>query len=457
MGELAKRRALKPNRSIRAGLIGLALALVPMPALAISTETPSGDVQAVVDNNAEMKRRKSDREKELASLTRDIELSADRQSEIEREIALIDRDRKTLNRNILKAAEKVQVLEADLVDTERRLRRLGDNEDVVRASLAARKDILAEVLATLQRIGQRPPPALAVRPSDALAAVRSAILLNAVMPDLRTETEALAEDLAELSRLKSVISKEKKRLQGNALRHAEEQSRLRLLLSAKKRQRSETAEQLAAERQKAQELAEQAGSLRELIAGLEEQIDGVRRAAEEARLAAEERKKRRANATDPFADPGRLHPAIAFADARTKLPLPVAGELIRDYGQQDEFGSASEGQSIETRPGSRVTSPADGWVAYSGPFRSFGQLLILNTGDGYHVLLAGMERIDVALGQFVLAGEPVGIMGQTKLASASTIGLGTTRPILYVEFRKDGSAIDPTPWWARTEEEKVRG
>jgi len=454
---LADKRALEPNRILKAALIGLVLAWGILPSFAISTEEPDSGTQAVVDNDAEMKQRKIDRETELASLTRDIELSADRQSEIEREIELIDRDRKTLNRNILKAAEKVQVLEADLADTERRLRRLGDNEDVVRASLVARKDILAEVLATLQRIGQRPPPALAVRPSDALAAVRSAILLNAVMPDLRTETEALAADLSELSRLKSVISKEKKRLQGNALRHAEEQSRLRLLLSAKRRQRTETAEQLEMERQKAQELAERAGTLRELIAGLEEQIDGVKKAAEEARLAAEERKKRRANATDPFADPGRLHPAVAFSDARSRLPLPVAGELIRDFGQKDEFGSIAEGQSLETRPGSRVTSPADGWVAYSGPFRSFGQLLILNTGDGYHVLLAGMERIDVALGQFVLAGEPVGIMGQTKLASASTIGLGTTRPILYVEFRKDGSAIDPTPWWARTEEEKVRG
>ncbi len=160
---------------------------------------------------------------------------------------------------------------------------------------------------------------------------------------------------------------------------------------------------------------------------------------------------------DPFADPGRIAPAIAFDDARGRLPQPVAGTMLKGFGQEDEFGGLTEGQSIATRPGSNVTSPADGWVVYSGPFRSFGQLLILNTGDGYHVLLAGLDRIDAELGQFVLTGEPVGVMGATQWASASTFGLGSTQPILYVEFRKDGRAIDPTPWWSRTEEEKARG
>ncbi|MEH0071116.1 peptidoglycan DD-metalloendopeptidase family protein [Pannonibacter sp. Pt2-lr] len=118
---------------------------------------------------------------------------------------------------------------------------------------------------------------------------------------------------------------------------------------------------------------------------------------------------------------------------------------MKDYGQSDDYGGLTEGQTFATRPGAQVTAPGDGWVVYSGPFRSFGQLLILNAGDGYHVLLAGMDRIDVELGQFVLAGEPVGVMGSTQWASASAYGLGSTSPVLYVEFRKDGSAIDPTP------------
>ncbi len=430
---------------------------------AISTETvPEAEIGETADNVepaiAEALQKKQQREQELLALGRDIEVSDQRQKEIEREIKLIDRDRENLNGKILRTADTIKGFETKLTDTERRLLRLAENEEAVRQSLNGRKEVLAEVLAALQRIGHRPPPALAVRPSDALAAVRSAILLNAVMPELRVETEALATDLAELSRLKSVIAGEKTRLRGDAMRLAEEKSRLELLLSAKRQERTKTARQLAAEAARAEELAGKAGSLKELIASLESEIESARAAAAES-LEAERQARLNKNRAqdDPFADPGRLSPAVAFEDTRGQLPKPVSGQMIRDFGQKDEFGSLTQGQSIATRAGSRVTSPSDGWVVYAGPFRSFGQLLILNTGGGYHVLLAGMDRIDAELGQFVLAGEPVGVMGTTKWASASTIGLGSAQPILYVEFRKGGSAIDPTPWWARIEEEKARG
>ena len=405
---------------------------------------------------AKVEIRKQAREAELAALSRDIELSSDAQGSIEREIALIDRDRETLNARIIATADSVKRIETDLTDTERRLSTLGENEDAIRQSLNARRGVLAEVLAGLQKLGRRPPPALAVRPDDALSAVRTAILLNAVMPELKLETEALAADLAELSRLRANIAAEKDRLRGDALRLVEEQSRLELLLSAKRKEREATAQNLAAEKQKAQELAEKAASLKELIADLEKEIASAQKAAEEARLAALNKSTTPGDKANPFGDAGRLAPAVAFMDVQGKLPFPVSGALLRDYGEEDEFGNLTEGQSISSRVGSTVTSPADGWVVYAGPFRSFGQLLILNMGDGYHVLLARMDRIDAELGQFVLAGEPVGVMGTTKWASASTLGLGSTQPVLYVEFRKDGRAIDPAPWWESTEKEKAR-
>ncbi|TYC49329.1 peptidoglycan DD-metalloendopeptidase family protein [Rhodobacterales bacterium] len=434
------------------------LAILPLPGDATETvedvaqqkTQPSPQTTAVLE-------RKKQREQELAALSRDIEVSTDRQAELAREIRALDRDRDTLNSKIISTSDTIKGLETELTATERRLGSLGENEDAVRLSLISRRDVLSEVLAALQRIGKRPPPALAVRPSDALAAVRSAILLNAVMPELKVETEALAADLEELHRLKSVIADEKKRLRGDAMRLAEEKSRLELLLSAKRQEHSKSVRILEEEKQRSAELADQAGSLQELIASLEQEIESAREAAEKSRRAAAEAKRNASRKFDPFSDPGRLAPAIAFEDATGQLPQPVVGTMLKDYGQEDEFGGRTEGQSIATRPGSNVTSPADGWVVYSGPFRSYGQLLILNTGDGYHVLLAGMDRIDAELGQFVLAGEPVGVMGATQWASASTFGLGSTQPILYVEFRKDGRAIDPTPWWARAEEEKARG
>ena len=83
--------------------------------------------------------------------------------------------------------------------------------------------------------------------------------------------------------------------------------------------------------------------------------------------------------------------------------------------------------------------------------------MIINTGGGYHVLLAGMERIDVQLGQFVLAGEPVAVMASQRLASVGAVAMGVIQPVLYIEFRKDGTSIDPAPWWAATSDEKVGG
>lgn len=158
----------------------------------------------------------------------------------------------------------------------------------------------------------------------------------------------------------------------------------------------------------------------------------------------------------------------------------MAGVTLRNFGAADGVGGTEKGITIATRTGAPVSAPADGWVVYAGPFRSYGQLLIINAGGGYHILMAGMERITVDLGQFVLAGEPVGVMGGLSRTVANTVqrgpgGIGsggsgasaqngssspataTGQPQLYVEFRKDGLSIDPTPWWAATDSQKVRG
>lgn len=406
-----------------------------------------------------LNRRIAEREEELGALAQDIELSAERQAAIAREIRSIDRDREALNVDLLRTAQRVKGLEEQLAATEARLGRLVRNEETVLASLRERQGVLTEVLSALQRIGQRPPPALAVRPEDAVGAVRGALLLNAVMPEVHIETQALTSDLKELRRLKISIAAERDRLETDAGRLAEERKRVELILASKKDQRARSEAELEAERGRAAELAEKATSLKALIASIEEEIESARKAAEEARAAQAAREKagETQTATAPFADPGRLAPAVAFVNTKGDLPLPVAGSFLRSFGEDDGFGGLTEGQSIATRSGAQVTAPTDGWVVYAGPFRSYGQLLILNAGDGYHILLAGLGRIDVELGQFVLAGEPVAEMGSTQLASAATLDLAATQPVLYVEFRKDGIAIDPSPWWDRAEDEKVRG
>jgi septal ring factor EnvC (AmiA/AmiB activator) len=144
--------------------------------------------------------------------------------------------------------------------------------------------------------------------------------------------------------------------------------------------------------------------------------------------------------------PGRIKPAMPFTEAKGQLPLPAHGRRVLTFGEKTQYGSQSRGLVIETRYGGQVVSPCDGWIVYAGEFRSYGQLLIINAGGGYHILLAGLSQIDVQLGQFVLTGEPVGVM--SAAAKSSLPKAPESGPVLYIEFRKDQRPIDPDPWWA---------
>jgi septal ring factor EnvC (AmiA/AmiB activator) len=296
-----------------------------------------------------------------------------------------------------------------------------------------------------------------VKPEDALESVRTAMLLGAVVPEMRVEAEALAGELSDLVRVRAEAATERDGLARDLMALSIEKNRMTLLVDERQKHQSEAERKLEAERQRAAELSRQADNLKDLIGRLERGLDSAARAArsaEEGRALGDTRADLSA-----LKDPGRLAPAIAFASAKGVLPIPVNGVKSRDFGAPDGNGGTERGISIATRPGAQVTAPCDGWVVYAAPYRSYGKLLILNAGGGYHVVLAGMERISVDIGQFVLTGEPVAVMGSgPQVASAMLTGAaGSSQPVLYIEFRKDGSPVDPNPWWATPDSEKVRG
>lgn len=398
------------------------------------------------------------RQAELEALARDIELTEERRATLRAEIDALDNDRASLSAALVEGSREVQRAEAAIGATETRLAALFADEDRLRASLATRRGTLADVLAALQRMGHRPPPAILVRPADALASIRSAILLGAVVPDLQTAAVALAADLDKLVVVREAMERERDELRANATALAEGRERIALLIEERQRQRAASVEALAAEEARAASLAGQATSLKDLIGRMEtENAAAAAAAAEAERAAAAARAETGDRPAQSLGAANRLAPAVAFANTRGLLPMPANGTVTVSFGGPDGLGGRSPGISLRTRSGAQISSPADGWVVYSGPFRSYGQLLILNAGDGYHVLLAGMERIDVQLGQFVLAGEPVAVMASQRLASVGAADLGASEPVLYIEFRKDGVSIDPAPWWAASNVEKVGG
>lgn len=379
------------------------------------------------------------RQAEFDTITKAISIAEDRQAALKAEITALARDRAALNKSLIDAGKRSKALEGEIGRTERRITQLRKKEEPLIETLAERRAVLAEVLAALQRMGRRPPPAIIVRPEDALTSVRSAILLGAAVPELRTRAEAVAASLKELAALRAKLAGERARLKADAAELIEERQRIALLVEERKKAEASSQQALEAERRAASELGRKATSLKELIDRLETEIAAV------------------SPQVPAPPGPARFAPAIAFEDAKRMLPRPVSGVEIRGFGEDDGLGGAAQGLAIATRSAAQVISPADGSVVYAGPFRSYGQLLIVNCGGGYHVLLAGMERIDVEIGQFVLAGEPVAVMGDQRLASAGAAGVGASQPLLYVEFRKDGTAVDPSPWWAGTDDEKVSG
>ncbi len=401
------------------------------------------------------------RDQELEAIRIEQKKATEAQTRLKDEIDAIGEDRRKLNAALIDGAARLRETEDRIAESEGRLKPLDDSERSLRQSLEGRRATIAEVLAALQRIGRHPPPAIMVRPEDALQSARTAIMLGAVLPEMRVQAEALASDLADLLRIRKEIADEKDQMVRDVAARAEERQRIALLIQGRQKKQTETERVLEAERQKSLVLARQVDDLKDLIGKVEQGLDSASRAARAAARAAEDKSRDSRIDLAALNDPGRLTPAVAFASARGRLPIPVNGTRIREFGVPDSLGGTEKGISIAARASAQVTAPCDAWVVYAGRFRNYGQVLILNAGGGYHVVLAGMDRISVNVGQFVLTGEPVAVMGSGSQATstqiAGNIASGPDKPELYVEFRKDGTPIDPSPWWAASKGEKVRG
>ncbi len=442
-----------------------------------------------------------------------------RKKDVELDLSKLKISNAELNRKLIDTARRIQDAEKQLTITETRLGELEAQEDLIRGSLARRHGKIAQLLAAMQRMGRQPPPVLVTRRDDALKVVRSAMLLASVFPELKTQADRLSQALSELVRVTEEIREKSKLLRTTKAQLEADQQRITKLIAAKKAKYAARWKELEALRRDTRDYARKVASLGELIK------KASRRVAAKSSLGRYERELaaglggegvtvlKPSTKRVAMLSPGRMKPGLPFIKTRGRLPMPVSGRRIANFGDRDEFGARLQGIRLATRPAARVTSPCDGWVVYAGPFRSYGQLLIIDAGGGYHVLLAGMGRLDVAEGQFVLAGEPVAVMagegtrrevgavqraggdmqaarlgeaasgqrgqdgaigqrlrggrgvGQAGVAvlraaaraplegepEGARVAVGTAEksPILYIEFRKNGRPIDPDPWWSK--------
>lgn len=385
---------------------------------------------------AQGKKNREQSRENLEKIETELNQARQREDELTAQRAQINEEAARLSSKLIAGAARLQAREAQATATEFRLAKLTVKEGEINKRLVLERGKLAELLAGLQRIERSPPPALAVQPENALDAVRSAMLLGTIIPEIKQEANILARELLSLNQLRKKIAIEQTDLEQTTAKLEVERTEIERLLKAKRSAAQQTDQEIDFERQRMASLGQQAKSLQDLLAKIKKKV-------EKKKLA-----KKIKTATVPQIKLAQLTPAIKFSKNRRALSFPVQGERIKNYGDADGFGGIVRGLSIASRSRAQVISPNDGTIVYAGTFRGYGELLIINAGEGYHVLLAGMERITTEVGQFVLAGEPIGSMGSIATRSAAVGATsGDDRPILYIEFRRNGHSLDPTPWW----------
>jgi len=373
-----------------------------------------------------------------------------KQAESDREKARAEKLKTELadiSQMLIAAAKRVQDQESSVAGLEMELSRLERVERQKETQLRDRQRQFSGVMMALSRIARFPTEALIAQPIPPEETVRSAILLRAAVPAIEQRATVLKGELDDLALARLKVDDQRQAVQGAAEVLREEEQRIEAIRKQKAALRAEAISKGRAAQSQARDLAKQAKNLRDLVGKLTKARTEAARKAQE--LAEEEARKKARSVLHlaPKSDQSAPEIDVSVQDvsalggigkiskARGKLPFPAVGRLVGLYGQELDGGLTSKGVSIETRSQARVITPFDGNVVFAGPFRGYGQLLIIDHGEGYHSLLAGLGRIDAAIGQPVLAGEPVAIMGDDGKQS-----------VLYVEFRRDNEPINPLPW-----------
>lgn len=393
--------------------------------------------------------------RELQDVEKELERDRARARELKEKAEALQAEVRAVQTEMVAVARDTQAHEAKLTRIEQRLAELESELAAKREAFAARRRDLRGTLAALQRVALVPPEALLVAPGEPIDVARSAMLLSDAVPNLESRANRLAADLEELRALRRQIAARRSDHAATAEDLAAERRRLETLFERKQALRSQTEAAYAAASERAAHLAAEAADLRELLGELRREREARREAARQAAREAAEEQAAEAesdggsaapDAQVALTKPGDIRP---FPESRASLVMPAQGRLVARYGERGaaaDGAGAAKGITLATRIGAQVVAPYDGQVAYAGPFRGYGRILIIEHGGGYHTLLAGLERIDAVVGQWVLAGEPVGLMSQAR----------DRNPELYVELRRQGDPINPLPWLATTGN-KVRG
>ena len=372
----------------------------------------------------------------------DAEERAERLRQIEEQREQNARDAERLRRRTEATAAALRRLRASLVDlatslqeaegevtaTEDRIAELDAEAEALTAALLVRRRAVGEVLGALQMLERKRPPALLASPDDANRAAVAAVALAGVTPKLQAEAEALAHDLDRIEVVRLRAERERRRLAEGEAALAERRALLEDSLAERERRQAADRTRLRRIERQDAALAEEATTLRALLAGIEARDEAEARAAADAPTPPPP-SRRPQDLTVASGLPAR------FAEAQAQLRPPVAGRVVRRFGERIDGGGRAQEMTLATRSGAVVTAPFGGRVKWAKPYGALGNIVILDVGQGYTLVLMGLGDFSVRRDDLVSPGEPLGQMP----TGAS--------PGLRLHLRRGGDVIDPAPWF----------
>lgn len=377
---------------------------------------------------------------EAARLELEEQAAASRAEAARRQAEGLANEVALMQQQLVDLGERVGASENAALDAERELARLTREEANLLDRLTADRETLIDILAAIQRIESQTPPAVLAAPDDAAEAARAAALMAEVAPALRERADQIADQLTRLRDVRASIEAEQTTLNTAERTLSSQRLELEVLIAERQALEARRRNEAVAYLEASSTAGQRARSIRSLIGELSRMAEVMptlnpRRQPPETGIPGPRPRPPRDLVSARV--PNAPLETLRFADARGRLRPPASGEIVREFGEVAEDGTASEGIFIRTRPRAQVVSPFDGRVEFAGPFNTYGGLLILNVGDGYYVVLAGMSVTYASVGQSVLAGEPVGAMSENAQPA----------PDLYLELRRNDDAIDPGPWF----------
>jgi septal ring factor EnvC (AmiA/AmiB activator) len=336
--------------------------------------------------------------------------------------AKLEKDLEARRHALTDAASQVRAGEAAMSKLEDEKGDLFTAVDRQTAVLAASRAKLAEVTQGLVRLARIPPGGLLTAFDAPIDAARAEMLLQSALKATSQAAKQSEQELAHLNDLNRQLDAKRQEGERQAGVLKSRQTTLAALVDKRQALYEQTDSDRQAEEEKAKKIADEAKDLRDLVARIEAQ----QKAEQEAARREEEVRRKAAHSKKPL-------PPAPTGHFTAGAGLPVTGELKIRFGQNDGLGTTSHGVTVIARPGATVTAPSAGTVRFAGPFRSYREILILEHPGGYLSLVAGMSRINAAVGAKVGAGEPIGTMDDRAGA----------RPELYYELRRNGQFIDP--------------